>query len=64
MEAAITTTRKEQREPDELTHSVTQQGIVLNIVATIDLKLWNRYVNATYHMKAKAKSWLEDRKWL
>ncbi|ETP09246.1 hypothetical protein F441_14880 [Phytophthora nicotianae CJ01A1] len=39
MEAAISTTRKEQREPDKLDSNVSQQGIVLDIVATIDPKL-------------------------
>ncbi|KAG1713390.1 hypothetical protein DVH05_001177 [Phytophthora capsici] len=70
MEAAISTTRKEQREPDKLDSHVSQQGIVLDIVATIDPKLWkfcSRYVNAAsdfYRVKAKTKSWVEDRKWL
>ncbi|POM78845.1 Hypothetical protein PHPALM_3579 [Phytophthora palmivora] len=70
MEAAITTARKEQREPDNLVPSVSQQGIVLDIVASIDPKLWkfcSRYGNAStefYRVKAKAKSWVEDRKWL
>ncbi|KAG1689659.1 hypothetical protein DVH05_002017 [Phytophthora capsici] len=40
MEAAISTTRKEQREPDKLDSNVSQQGIALDIVATIDPKLW------------------------
>ncbi|KAL3656714.1 hypothetical protein V7S43_018378 [Phytophthora oleae] len=70
MEAAITTARKEQREPDKLDARLSQQGIVLDIVATIDPKIWkfcSRYVNAMtvfYRVKAKAKSWVEDRKWL
>ncbi|EEY58428.1 26S proteasome non-ATPase regulatory subunit 11, putative [Phytophthora infestans T30-4] len=70
MEAAICTARKEQREPDKVDSTVSQKGVVLDIVATIDPKLWkfcSRYVNAAsvfYRVKAKAKSWVEDRKWL
>lgn len=40
MEAAICTARKEQREPDKLDSTVSQKGVVLDIVATIDPKLW------------------------
>ncbi|OWZ05075.1 hypothetical protein PHMEG_00022906 [Phytophthora megakarya] len=70
MEAALSTARKEQREPDKLDSKLSQQGIVLNIVATIDPKLWkfcSRYVNAAtnfYRVKAKAKAWVHDRTWL
>ncbi|KAG1697985.1 hypothetical protein DVH05_015469 [Phytophthora capsici] len=40
LQAAVTTAWKEQDSPDPLEDSVKNQGIVLDIVATIDPKLW------------------------
>ncbi|OWZ10495.1 26S proteasome non-ATPase regulatory protein, partial [Phytophthora megakarya] len=40
MEAAITTTRKEQREPDKLICSVSQQGIVHDISPPLQHRKW------------------------
>ncbi|KAE9045900.1 hypothetical protein PR003_g694 [Phytophthora rubi] len=42
LQAAITTSRKEQRSPPALVDSVKAQGVVLDVVATIDPKLWKR----------------------
>eukprot|EP00644_Phytophthora_capsici_P018746 jgi/Phyca11/132756/e_gw1.224.1.1 len=70
MEAAIKTARAEQKEPDALDHRIKKQGIVLDLVASIDPKLWNfsgAFVGALttfYAVKAKTRSWFEDRKWL
>ncbi|OWY93877.1 hypothetical protein PHMEG_00036560 [Phytophthora megakarya] len=63
MEAAITTTRKEQREPDKLVRNVSQQGIARdtrwdNRPKTTEVLQVSRYVNATtafYRVKAKVK---------
>ncbi|KAG1706844.1 hypothetical protein DVH05_027696 [Phytophthora capsici] len=40
MQAAIITARKEQRRPDKLDDRVKSQGFVLDLVASIDPKLW------------------------
>eukprot|EP00644_Phytophthora_capsici_P019271 jgi/Phyca11/47134/gw1.167.1.1 len=70
MQAAIITARKEQRRPDKLDDRVKSQGFVLDLVASIDPKLWkfsSQFVNCLagfYDTKARAKAWIEDRKWL
>lgn len=70
MQAAITTTRSEQRQHDALDDSVKKHGIVLDVVASIDPKLWKfsgRYIHASavfYDIKAKGRAWFKDRKWL
>ncbi|KAE9063599.1 hypothetical protein PF006_g30902, partial [Phytophthora fragariae] len=70
LQAAITTARKEQRSPPALVDSVKAQGFVLDVVATIDPKLWKhsgRFVGALtgFHgIKSKWHVWVEDRKWL
>ncbi|KAG2784190.1 hypothetical protein PC113_g24572 [Phytophthora cactorum] len=40
MQAAITNASSEQRKPDEVDDRVKKQGIVLDLVARIDPKLW------------------------
>ncbi|GMF43240.1 unnamed protein product [Phytophthora fragariaefolia] len=40
MQVAITTAKREQPRPDELDESVKKHGIVLDMVASIDPKLW------------------------
>ncbi|KAF1776418.1 hypothetical protein GQ600_14848 [Phytophthora cactorum] len=54
MQAAIKAARMEQRPPGELDDRVKRQGIALDIVASVDPKLW----------KFSSGSWFEDRKWL
>ncbi|KAG1688240.1 hypothetical protein DVH05_003846 [Phytophthora capsici] len=67
MEAAIKTARAEQKEPDALDHRIKKQGIVLDLVASIDPKLWKfsgAFVGALttfYAVKTKIRSWFEDR---
>ncbi|KAG1694541.1 hypothetical protein DVH05_021047 [Phytophthora capsici] len=66
MEAAIKTARAEQKEPDALDHRIKKQGIVLDLVASIDPKLWKfsgAFVGALttfYAVKTKIRSWFED----
>ncbi|KAE9047748.1 hypothetical protein PR001_g4077 [Phytophthora rubi] len=70
MQAAISNARQEQRKPDELDARVKKQGIVLEVVASIDPKLWkfsSQYVYSLvgfYAIKAKGRAWFADRKWL
>ncbi|ETK84865.1 hypothetical protein F441_10392, partial [Phytophthora nicotianae CJ01A1] len=40
MEAAIETARAEQKEPEALDDRIKQQGITLDLVVSIDPKLW------------------------
>ncbi|KUF82031.1 hypothetical protein AM587_10001081 [Phytophthora nicotianae] len=40
LQAAIKTARKEQHAPDELDARLKKQGVVLDLVATVDPKLW------------------------
>ncbi|EGZ06300.1 hypothetical protein PHYSODRAFT_418207, partial [Phytophthora sojae] len=69
MQAATTTTRKE-KQPIVLDEKAKKQGLVLDVVLTIDPKLWEfsgQYVGALtgfYAIKAKCTSWSKDRKWL
>ncbi|GMF22248.1 unnamed protein product [Phytophthora fragariaefolia] len=62
LQAAITTARHEQREPGELEDCVKAQGLVLDLVVSIDPKLWR--FSGFYSVKRKIRSWLDDRKWL
>ncbi|KAG3023774.1 hypothetical protein PC128_g12310 [Phytophthora cactorum] len=70
LQAALATARKEQYTPDELDANTKKQGIVLDLVATIDPKLWKmrgNFVSALtgFHaIKTKIQVWFEDRKWL
>ncbi|KAE8993422.1 hypothetical protein PF005_g15875 [Phytophthora fragariae] len=70
MQAAISNARQEQRKPTELDGRVKKQGIVLELVASTDPKLWkfsSRYVHSLlgfYAIKAKGRAWFADRKWL
>ncbi|ETI44531.1 hypothetical protein F443_10772, partial [Phytophthora nicotianae P1569] len=70
LQAAVTTAWKDQNAPDPLTDTVKKHGVRLDIVTTIDPKLWkfsSRFVGAltTFHaIKAKCQVWVEDRKWL
>ncbi|ETI32967.1 hypothetical protein F443_20294 [Phytophthora nicotianae P1569] len=70
LQAAIKTARKEQRAPDELDARLKKQGVVLDLVATVDPKLWkmrSKFVGALtgFHaVKTKINMWFEDRKWL
>ncbi|KAG2806669.1 hypothetical protein PC129_g4577 [Phytophthora cactorum] len=70
MQAATTSARKEKTKPDELDDDIKGHGIVLDLVASIDPKIWkfsSRFVHASagfYTNKAKAKAWNDDRKWL
>ncbi|KAG6941928.1 hypothetical protein JG688_00018404 [Phytophthora aleatoria] len=70
LQAALATARKEQHTPDELDANTKKQGIVLDLVATIDPKLWKmrgNFVGALtgFHaIKTKIQVWFEDRKWL
>ncbi|KAG3252473.1 hypothetical protein PI124_g2925 [Phytophthora idaei] len=49
---------------------VKKQGIVLDIIASIDPKLWkfsSQFVHASagfYDIKTKGRAWFKDRKWL
>ncbi|KAJ8579034.1 hypothetical protein ON010_g162 [Phytophthora cinnamomi] len=40
MQASVTTARNEKKKPDELTDSVKNQGLTLDVVTSIDPKLW------------------------
>ncbi|EEY62919.1 uncharacterized protein PITG_21364 [Phytophthora infestans T30-4] len=70
MQASIKTAKSEQRHPDPLDDRIKKQGIVLDLVASIDPKLWKfsgQYVGAAitfYAIKAKVQAWFKDRKWL
>ncbi|KAF1791305.1 hypothetical protein GQ600_17150 [Phytophthora cactorum] len=70
LQAALATARNEQHTPDELDANTKKQGIVLDLVATIDPKLWKmrgNFVGALtgFHaIKTKIQVWFEDRKWL
>ncbi|KAJ8542584.1 hypothetical protein ON010_g12229 [Phytophthora cinnamomi] len=52
-QAAVTTAKRDQTKPDEMNDRVKSEGIVLDLVATIDPKLWQF-----------SGSWIDDRKWL
>ncbi|RAW21522.1 hypothetical protein PC110_g8820 [Phytophthora cactorum] len=70
MQAATTSARKEKTKPDELDDDIKGHGIVLDLVASIDPKIWkfsSRFVHASagfYNINIKAKAWIDDRKWL
>ncbi|KAF1789247.1 Ulp1 protease family, C-terminal catalytic domain [Phytophthora cactorum] len=70
MQAAITTTKSEQAKTNDMDDRVKKQGIVLDIIASIDPKLWkfsSQFVHASatfYDIKAKGRAWFKDRKWL
>ncbi|KAG2820540.1 hypothetical protein JG687_00019598 [Phytophthora cactorum] len=70
MRAVTATTRADQEMPDKLDKKLKKQGLVNDVVVTIDPKLWKfsgEYVGALtafYDIKAKCRSWIEDRKWL
>ncbi|KAG7375381.1 26S proteasome non-ATPase regulatory subunit 11 [Phytophthora pseudosyringae] len=70
MQAAVTNTRSEKNKPGDLDESVKKQGLALEIVASIDPKMWKfsgQFVGPLtgfYAVKAKGKSWFQDRKWL
>ncbi|ETI54306.1 hypothetical protein F443_02848 [Phytophthora nicotianae P1569] len=70
MEAAIKDAKNEQRGPGPLADKIKKQGIGLDIVASIDPKLWKfsgKYVGALtafYAVKSNIRSWFDDRKWL
>ncbi|KAG7375572.1 26S proteasome non-ATPase regulatory subunit 11 [Phytophthora pseudosyringae] len=70
MQPAVTNTRSEKNKPGDLDESVKKQGLALEVVASIDPKMWKfsgQIVGALtgfYAVKAKGKSWFQDRKWL
>ncbi|EGZ21506.1 hypothetical protein PHYSODRAFT_488811 [Phytophthora sojae] len=70
LEDAIKTTRIVQKQPDPLDARVKNQGIVFDLVASVNtttLKFSGAYVGAlrAFHsMKNKARLWIYDIKWL
>lgn len=70
MAAAVKTARKELLRPGPLDEKLKQNGVVIDIVASIDPKLWKfsgTYVGSLttfYAVKSTVRKWFEDRKWL
>ncbi|ETI45390.1 hypothetical protein F443_10013 [Phytophthora nicotianae P1569] len=69
-QAAVTTAKQEQRRPNDLQESVKNQGFVLDVVATVDPKLWKfsgQFVGVLtgFHaLKTRGHMWIEGLKWL
>ncbi|KAG2865950.1 hypothetical protein PC113_g3262 [Phytophthora cactorum] len=70
MDAAIKTAKAEQKESGPHQACVKRQGIVADLVGSIDPKPWKfsgKYVGTSktfYAVKAMTRAWFEDRKWL
>ncbi|ETP47172.1 hypothetical protein F442_06722 [Phytophthora nicotianae P10297] len=63
-------TKADQMFPVKLDKNMKKQGLMNDVVITINPKLWKFSgdyacaMTAFYDMKAKCRSWIEDRKWL